>query len=60
MMMTRRRIRDVLCLVLLSNAMSCGFQQPSEGMSREIAKAKKRGIPIKYYNPKCEVLEYGT
>lgn len=36
------------------------FGQPSEGMSREIAKAKKRGIPIKYYNPKCEVLEYGT
>ena len=36
------------------------FGQPSEGMSREIAKAKKRGIPIKYYNHKCEVLEYGT
>ncbi len=36
------------------------FGQPSEGMSREVAKAKKRGIPIKYYNHKCEVLEYGT
>jgi hypothetical protein len=36
------------------------FGKPSEGMSREIAKAKKRGIPIKYYNHKCEVLEYGT
>ena len=36
------------------------FGKPSEGMSHEIAKAKKRGIPIKYYNHKCEVLEYGT
>lgn len=36
------------------------FGKPSDGMSREIAKARKRGIPIKYYNHKCEVLEYGT
>lgn len=36
------------------------FGKPSDGMSREIAKAKKRGMPIKYYNHKCEVLEYGT
>ena len=36
------------------------FGKPSNGMSREIAKAKKRGMPIKYYNYKCEVLEYGT
>ena len=36
------------------------FGKPSEGMTREIAKAKKRGMPIKYYNHKCEVLEYGT
>jgi len=36
------------------------FGKPSKGMSREVAKAKKRGIPIKYYNHKCEVLEYGT
>ena len=35
------------------------FDKPSEGMAREIAKAKKRGMPIKYYNHKCEVLEYG-
>lgn len=36
------------------------FDKPSDGMTREIAKAKKRGMPIKYYNHKCEVLEYGT
>ena len=36
------------------------FGKPSDGMSREIAKAKKRGMPTKYYNHKCEVLEYGT
>ncbi|MGI6634133.1 MAG: DUF4406 domain-containing protein [Christensenellales bacterium] len=36
------------------------FGKPSDGMSREISKAKKRGMPIKYYNHKCEVLEYGT
>lgn len=32
----------------------------SAGMSAEIVKAKKRGMPIKYFNHKCEVLEYGT
>ena len=26
----------------------------SEGMSREIAKAKKRGLPIRYWNSRCE------
>jgi len=26
----------------------------SAGMSREIAKAEKRGFPIKYFNEKCE------
>ena len=36
------------------------FGKPSDGMYREITKAKKRGMPIKYYNHKCEVLEYGT
>lgn len=36
------------------------FGKPSDGMSREMSKAKKRGMPIKYYNHKCEVLEYGT
>lgn len=36
------------------------FGKPSEGMSREIAKAKKRGMPIKYFNSKCEVTQYGT
>lgn len=32
----------------------------STGMAAEIAKAKRRGIPIKYFNHKYEVLEYGT
>ena len=32
----------------------------STGMASEIAKAKKLGIPLKYFNHKCEVLEYGT
>jgi len=32
----------------------------STGMAAEITKAKKRGMPIKYFNYKCEVLEYGT
>jgi len=32
----------------------------STGMAAEIAKAKERGMPIKYYNQKCEVLENGT
>lgn len=36
------------------------FGKPSEGMSREIVKAKKRGLPIKYYNSKCEVIGFGT
>jgi hypothetical protein len=32
----------------------------SEGMSREIAKAKRRGMPIRYFNHKCEeVLQSG-
>ncbi|MBT9173137.1 MAG: hypothetical protein DDT21_01527 [Syntrophomonadaceae bacterium] len=32
----------------------------SKGMAAEIAKAKKRGMPIKYFNHKCEVLGHGT
>lgn len=32
----------------------------SDGMSREIAKAKKRGLPIKYFNSRCEVSEHRT
>jgi hypothetical protein len=30
------------------------FGTPSEGMSREIAKARKRNMPIRYFNIKCE------
>jgi len=32
----------------------------SKGMAAEIAKAKKRGMLIKYFNHKCEVLGHGT
>ncbi|HBL84716.1 MAG: DUF4406 domain-containing protein [Clostridiales bacterium GWF2_38_85] len=30
----------------------------SDGMSREIAKARKRGITIRYFNNKCEVVSH--
>jgi len=30
------------------------FGSPTEGMSREIAKARKRNIPIRFFNRKCE------
>lgn len=32
----------------------------SEGMEREITKAKRRSMPIRYFNDKCEVKKYGT
>jgi hypothetical protein len=33
----------------------------SSGMAREIAKADKRGIPVRYFNHKCEeVASYGS
>ena len=32
----------------------------SEGMEREIAKAKRRSMLIRYFNIKCEVNEYGA
>jgi len=35
-------------------------ERVSDGMAAEIAKGKKRGMPVKYFNHKCEVLEYGT
>lgn len=57
----QRELGMLFALVLLGKCDELWvFGKPSEGMSREIAKAKKRGIPIKYYNHKCEVLEYGT
>jgi hypothetical protein len=32
-----------------------GFgERISEGMALEIAKAKRRGMPIRYFNHKCE------
>lgn len=30
------------------------FDKISQGMAQEIAKAKKRGMPIRYFNSKCE------
>jgi len=35
-------------------------ERVSDGMAAEIVKAKKCGMPVKYFNHKCEVLEYGT
>ena len=36
------------------------FGAPSEGMSREITKARKRNIPIRFFNGNCEeVSDYG-
>lgn len=36
------------------------FGSPSVGMSREITKARKRNIPIRFFNGKCEeVSDYG-
>ena len=32
----------------------------STGVATEITEAKKCGMPIRYYNHKCEVLENGT
>jgi len=32
----------------------------SKGMAAEIAKAKRRSMPIKHFNHKCEVLGHGT
>lgn len=35
-------------------------EKVTDGMSREIAKAKRRGMPIRYWNSKCEeVSGYG-
>jgi len=57
----RRELALFFALVLLGKCDELWvFGTPSDGMSREIAKAKKRGMPIRYYNQKCEVLEYGT
>jgi hypothetical protein len=35
-------------------------ERVSEGMAGEIANAKKRGMPIKYFNQNCEVKEHGA
>ena len=35
-------------------------EKVSAGMSREITKAKKRGMPIKYFNSRCEVFDHRT
>jgi hypothetical protein len=32
-------------------------ERVSDGMAREIAKAKKRGIPIRFFNDRCEEVQ---
>ena len=33
------------------------FNRVSQGMAQEINKAKKRGMPIRYFNDRCEEVE---
>lgn len=52
-------LRFALILLAKCDAL-WAFGSPSEGMSREIAKARKRNIPIRFFNGKCEeVSDYG-
>lgn len=57
----QRKLGLFFALVLLGKCDELWvFGKPTEGMSREIAKAKKREMPIKYHNNKCEVISFGT
>ena len=51
----QRKLGLKFALVLLDKCDELwAFGTPSEGMSREIAKARKRNIPIRFFNGKCE------
>jgi len=58
----QRELGLFFALVLLGKCDELWFfgEMVSAGMAAEMAKAKKRGMPVKYFNHKCEVLEYGT
>ncbi|MDA8227026.1 MAG: DUF4406 domain-containing protein [Desulfitobacterium hafniense] len=43
-----------LVLLMKCDAMWVFGDRISDGMAREIAKAKKSGLPIRYFNEKCE------
>ena len=51
-----RELGIFFALVLLSKCEELWVfgDRVSDGMAREIAKAQKRGIPIRYFNHKCE------
>ena len=53
--MDERELGLRFALVLLNKCEELWvFDKISQGMAKEIAKAKKRGIPIKYFNSRCE------
>ena len=53
-------IRSALILLGKCDELWAFGGRVSEGMSREIAKAKRRGMPVRYFNDKCEeVSAYG-
>ena len=58
----QRELGLVFALILLSKCDELWIfgERISEGMTVEIAKAKKLGMSIKYHNNRCEVLKYGT
>jgi hypothetical protein len=47
-------LRFALILLGKCDELWCFGSRISNGMSREIAKARKRGIPVRYFNGKCE------
>ena len=60
-----REIRELgifFALVLLSKCDELWVfgERISDGMNREIAKATKRGLPVRYWNSRCEEVEHGT
>ena len=55
----QRELGLFFALVMLSHCEEIWVfgERVSNGMAREIAKAEKRGIPIKRFNSKCEEVE---
>jgi hypothetical protein len=53
-------LRFALILLGKCDELWCFGGKVSEGMAAEIAKAKRRGMPVRYFNDKCEeVTGYG-
>lgn len=53
-------IRFALILLGKCDELWAFGDRASEGMAREIAKAKKRGMPIRYFNDRCEAKDDGA